>query len=787
MLSSHIKIAYRSLLHFKFFSLLNIIGLAVGMSTSVLLFLLVKFEMSYDRFHPDMDQVFRITTRVESRDGQILNVPTCLGWIPDEINKSEFSDLITCRVFNDQLGKKFRNRWQDEINFYYADSSFFKVFGFKLLSGNPEAILNEPYAVVLSESMAKDYFMDADPLNKKIEIQNDFHKVMGVMEDVPVNSHLQFDMLISFATFEAKYDVRERSLDFPVYLKVDPGVNEEYLSKLINKIQEIHREQYKESGISLESGLQKLSDIHLRSTDFTLTLSRPGSINDLVILFSLAVFILLITLSNFINLLTANNNIRIRDIGMRIVLGAQKRQLMSQLISESVLVGLFAAFIAIVLLEINLRPFSRIVDTPITLSFYKMAGLFILFILMAVISGLLTGWIHYLSITRFAPVQMISGLHVPLRKDSLKIILVILQFGIMIFLFSVLSVLIFQTRFMKQGDSGFERDNLYVFYEPFGDIRQDFTQLSDDISSLTGVVSVSASVGIPGEIQVVQNVWVEGDVMDNAILITENRVRQNYPETYRFQLADGEFFTGKGVNDTGNFILNESACEALGLTDPVGSVIHVWNHRDTVIGVVEDFHFRSWRDKIEPLVISRYFQPYRYITLRAESDTVKGLIQKVDSLLGVHIPGHDFIMFPMGKLYDMMYLDEDMNAMLFSGGALLAILIGIFGLFALTTYTTIRKTKEIGIRKAMGGSPANIFFFLGGGITKWILISALISTPIAWFAVNDWLQRFYYHIQNAWILIVLSIFLVLAIALITISYHILKITRKNPVDSLRYE
>ncbi|MCK5462850.1 MAG: FtsX-like permease family protein, partial [Bacteroidales bacterium] len=443
--------------------------------------------------------------------------------------------------------------------------------------------------------------------------------------------------------------------------------------------------------------------------------------------------------------------------------------------------------IAIVLFEINLAPFSRIVDTPISLPFYKLAMLFLLFIGLAVLSGFFTGWIHFLSVTRFSPVQMITGLSVHLRRGRLKTILVILQFGIIIFLFSVLSVLISQTQFMKHGDYGFELNNLYVFHEPSEYIRKDFTLLSDDISSLPGVKSVTASKGIPGDMPVVQNVWIDGDTEGNAILITEARVRQNYPETYRFQLVDGEFFSGKSMNDTGNFILNETACAALGLSDPVGSVINVSDHRDTVIGVVRDFHFRSLRDKIEPLVISRYFQPYRHITIRAESDNPWKMIHDIDSLLRIHLPGHELITYPLEKLHEQMYLDEDKQALLYSGGALLAIIIGIFGLFALTTYTTVRRTKEIGIRKAMGGSPTTIFFLLGGSIMKWILAATFIATPLAWFAVNDWLQGFYYHIQNAWLLIIMSILLAVGIALLTISFHILKITRKNPVDSLRYE
>jgi putative ABC transport system permease protein len=460
---------------------------------------------------------------------------------------------------------------------------------------------------------------------------------------------------------------------------------------------------------------------------------------------------------------------------------------MNHLIFESILLGLFAAFVAIVLFEINLGPFSRIMDTPIKLPFYQLVLLFILFVGMAVLSGFLTGWVHFLSVTRYSPVQMVSGPAIHLRRGRLKTILVILQFGIMIFLFSVLSVLIAQTRFMKHRDAGFDRDNLFVFYVTAGDIRKDFVPLSEKISALPGVISVSASMGIPGDMPVIQNAWVEGDVPENAILITEARVRHDYSETYRFQLVEGEFFKGNSVLDTGHFILNERACEVLGLSDPVGSVIHVSDHRDTVIGVVRDFHFRSLHDRIEPLVMSRYFHGYRHISVRAEPDSVSSLMHHADSLFRQQLPGHELIMVPLGKMHEMMYLDEDKQAMLYFGGALLAIVIGIFGLFALTTYATVRRTKEIGIRKAMGGSPSSIFLLLGKSIMKWILIAAIVAAPLALFAVDDWLQGFYYHINKAWLLIILSILGAIAIAMAAISYHIMRITRINPVDSLRYE
>jgi putative ABC transport system permease protein len=703
------------------------------------------------------------------------------------LNKAGFSEVTACRLFDNQLSSRYQDRIQGPFRFFFADSSFFEVFGFKLLSGDPDSILSLPYTVVLTRTTAREYFKNKNPLHQQMEIQNALYTVVGVMEDVPLNSHLQFDLLISFQTYEQEVDTRKRSLDYAIYLKVSQDATETYLAGLIDAIQQIHEKHYGSSGIFVESRLQEYRDIHLRSADFSMTLGRPGDMNDLIILSSLAVFILLITLSNFISLLTASNEIRIRDIGMRIVFGAQKRQLLSNLTYESILLGLFAAFIAIVLFEINLGPFSRIMDTPISLSFYQLALLFLLFIAMAVLSGFFTGWIHFLSVTRFSPIQVITGLFVQMRRSRLKTILVIIQFGIIIFLFSVLSVLIFQTRFMKHGDYGFDRENLSIFYEPTHNIRKGFIPLSDHISALPGVKSVTASVGIPGEMPVMQNVWTEGDVEENAILITEARVRQNYPETYRFQLVEGEFFSGKSLNDTGNFILNETACEALGLSDPIGSVINVSNHRDTVIGVVKNFHFRSLRDRIEPLVISRYHQLYRHITIRTESDNPGIVIHDIDSLLNIHLPGHELITYPLGKLHEQMYVDEDKQAMLYSGGALLAIVIGIFGLFALTTYTTVRRTKEIGIRKAMGGSPTTIFFLLGGSIIKWILAAALIATPLAWFAANNWLQGFYYHIQNAWLLIILSILLAISISMLTISYHILKITRVNPVDSLRYE
>jgi putative ABC transport system permease protein len=786
MLNSYLKIALRSLLHYRFLSVLNVLGLAVGMSTAMLLILFVGLELSYDRFHRDRDRIFRITSRVQSRDGQVMVLPTCLGWTPESIYKAGFTDVIACRVYDEQIGRQ-RNRPGDQMRIFYVDSTFFRVFSFKLLEGDPADILNKPYQVVLTRSLALRYFGTEDAINREFEINNRYYRVAGVMEDVPVNSHLQFDLLISFESLKYRLDIRRMSMDFALYMKLPTDFNEKYVSKLTAYVEKIHREHYPEIGPSLRFGLQKLTDIHLRSSGFTTNLGQTGNVKDLVILFSLALFIFLFTLANFINLLTANNNLRIRNIGMRIVLGARRQQLRNQLITESVLIGGVASFVAIVLLELGQRPFSVVVGKTLPLSFAGMTGIFMIFLSLAVLAGFLTGWIHFLSLTHHPPVRMISGLHVPLGRDRLKIILVIVQFATVIFLFSVMSVLVFQTRYMKQGDPGFERENLYVFYEPFSLIWNDFPPIGEDISSVPGVISVTASAGIPGEIPAIQNVWVDGDNMENAILISEDRVRQNFPETFRFHLVGGKFFEGGSRSDTGGFILNQSACQALGLSEPVGSVIHVWDHRDTVIGVVKDFHFKSWHNRIEPLVISRYFRPYRYITVRAESDTIKGTLVEVRDLLGRYLPTHYLTVYPLAKLYDTMYSNEDKNAMLFFCGALLAMIMGIFGLIGLTTYTTLRKTKEIGIRKAMGSSRANLFFILGGSIVRWMLLSALIAMPLAWLAVHDWMNRFFYKIGYAWALILCSVLLAIAIAFLTTSHHILRISRKNPVDSLRYE
>lgn len=787
MPGSHFKIAYRSLLHFKTLSILNIIGLAVGISTSVLLLLFVAVELSYDRFHPDRERIYRVTTKVNSPDGQVLYLPTCLGWTPEVIHEQGFPEVIATRVYRNQLGNNLWNGWKDQVRFYYADSTFFDLFGFRMLAGDPGRTLNEPGTVVISKSMAEKYFSDRDPLGKSIEIYKNFYKVCGVMEDVPFNSHLQFDVLISFVSLKKELDVRQRSMDFPVYLKVGSEADPGYLHKLSETIRIMHVKHYGEAGLSIETRLQNLEDVHLRSTELSATLHPPGDVNDLVILFSLAMFILLITISNFINLLTANNRIRIRDMGMRIVLGAQKRQLLYQLIRESVLVGLSAAFLSIVLIELNLGPFSSLVDAPIKLSFPGMAGLFLLIIAVSVILGFLSGWIHFISMIRFAPARMISGLRIPLKYDRLKVILVVIQFSIVIFIFSVLSVLLFQTRTMKKGDYGYDRENLFVFHEPFTMIRTEFESAAKDISTVPGVKAVTASLGIPGHNPVIQNAWKEGNAEANAIIITENRVNRDYVRTFRFEMLAGEGFSWDSPEADGGFLVNESAKEALGLEEPVGSVLNVWNHRDTVVGVLRDYHFKSWHDKIEPIVISRKLKPFRYITVRVESDTARAVLGQVQASLEKHFPGNNFMIFALSEMHDQMYEDEDKNTRLYSGGALLAIMIGIFGLIALTTYTTVRRTKEIGIRKAMGGDRSSIFLLLGGDTLRWILLSAIIATPLAWFAVNNWLQRFYYSIEYAGLLIILSVLLAMVLAMASIGWQLIRISRQNPLDSLRYE
>jgi putative ABC transport system permease protein len=499
----------------------------------------------------------------------------------------------------------------------------------------------------------------------------------------------------------------------------------------------------------------------------------------------LAIFILLITISNVINLITSKSENRLREIGMRMIAGAHKQDILKQLIIESFLIALVACFVALGFTELFLKPFSIIVGTNIEINYLGLIGLFGIFVVIAVLTSGITGLINSSYLSRLSPFQVLSVMRIHHEVSWIKIGLVIIQFTMMIFLLSLFTVLYIQVYFMKKKDPGFHRDDLLVYYEPFKRMVNDFEPIRTDLLNSVNIYDATASEGIPGVVTSVQNILVEGEPISKTILIHEHRVKDHYVSTYGMEIIAGENISeGK---DTAGFLLNETAVKMLGLESPVGTLVNVDRFKFPVVGVVRDFQFQSLHEPIEPLVISKYFSLYRHITLRVNTDSLDSVLHYADSILKVHFPEDNFTHFLLSDRYANMYSDEQKTSRLLSWGSLLAIIISMLGLFGLSSQTVIKRTKEIGIRKVNGGGRWDIMLMFLRDLFRWIFFSLIIALPLAGYVSGNWMKKFAYSIHGHWILIIVSGIVSMLIALFTVSYHTYSIGKKNPVDSLRYE
>jgi putative ABC transport system permease protein len=786
MLRNYLKVAYRNFVRNRFITSLNVIGLAIGMSSATILFMYIFLELSFDRFHKGKNEIFRVVQHAGVSGSNSLTIPSTLGYVAPYINQEFYPHVIAARMYNTETGNRFAFSDIQHVRFYYTDSTIFKIFTFPFIYGQPEYQLKTANSVVLTKHIAEKYFGEGDPVGKSFEIHGRNFTVTAVLRDIPVNSHLQFDLMLPFDAYPRKHLIKDMPLDFPTYVRINKNtLKKDGENKILRVIGDIVNTHYASSGIFVTTTLQPLKDIHLGSGKFDTDIHQSGDKDTIIILSFLAIFILLITISNVINLITSRSENRLREIGMRMIAGAYQQDILKQLVTESFLIALAACFVALGFTELFMKPFSMIVGINLEINYIGLIGLFGIFVVIAIITSGITGLINSSYLSRLSPFQVLSVIRIHHEISWIKIGLVIIQFAMMIFLLSLFTVLYIQVHFMKKKDPGFQRDGLLVYYEPFKRMAKDFEPVRKDFLNSANIFDATASEGIPGVATSVQNIWIEGETESNSKLIHEHRVKDHYVSTYGMEIIAGKDISGG--KDTSGFLLNETAVKMLGLESPAGTVVNVDRFKFPVVGVVRDFQFHSLHDSIEPLVISKYFPLYRYITLRINRDSLVNALNYADSVLKIYYPDNNFSHFLLSDRYASMYGDEQKTSRLLSWGSLLAIVISILGLFGLSSQTVIKRTKEIGIRKANGGGRLDVMLMFLKDLFRWIFFSLVIALPLAGYVSGNWMKKFAYSIQGHWILIIVAGIFSLLIALLTVSYHTYSIGKKNPVDSLRYE
>jgi putative ABC transport system permease protein len=791
MFKNYLKVSFRNIFRHKVHSLINIVGLAIGMAACLLLSLWLLDELSYDRFHENADRIYRVVYEYQEngRIKRIASTPAPLG--PALVN--EFPGIQKVVRFGEN---GFLVRYQDRMfheSVFWADPNIFEVFTFPLLAGNPKTALKEPYSILISEEMRDKYFGNNDPLGKTLTLNEwQDYKISGIFKNIPGNSHFRFQFLGAFNDYAARHQDQWGIANYYTYILTSKDFSmqtyQEKLPQFIEKYKgKKSLEMYKDS-----YPLQPLTSIHLHS-QLRNEIEPNRTMGTIYIFSAIALFILLIACLNYINLATARYVNRAKEVGMRKILGATRPQLIKQFLGESFLFAIIAMIIAAVLAQLYLPMFNALSAKKLELHYFN--NLFILSGMIGIVFlvGLFSGIFPALHITMFQPLNTIKGIFAIDSKISrLRKPLVLFQFIISI-VFIISSILITnQLHYLKTKTLGFDKANIInipiyskVAWEKYETVKNEFLKYAD-------ISAVCASNFFPTKTAGYNmSYWHEGVGQSQYPMIGCLMVDTDFLETFKLKLIEGRNFSRQFPSDTERaFILNRSAVREFGWTpeQAIGKEFSVGgNPKGTVIGVVEDFHFESLQRKMRPVALLIDPQEFSHFSVRLNPQNVPNTLRFIKNKWQELVPGQMFEYSFLDEDFDRLYKTEMRLGKIFIIAAALAIIIACMGLFGLAAFTVEQRSKEIGIRKVLGASVPEIVFLLSKEFTRWVLLANIVAWPIAWCAMQKWLQNFAYRITILPWPFFLAGLLAFLIALLTVSYKAIRAASANPVEALRYE
>jgi putative ABC transport system permease protein len=808
MFKNYFKIVFRNARKNPLYVLINIFGLAVGMAVSILIFLFVQHELSYDQYHEKADRIYRVSRSWSNPDGE---VSLHLGHAAPPFGpliQSDFGDDVQAavRIFNFNPLVKYGENAFEEERFFFADPEVFEVFSFNLLQGDPKTILQDADAIVVSESTARKYFGTDNPVGKELEMvlagQPASFQVRGVMEDMPDNSHFHADFLASMVPVVTFYGGQEAfmsnygSNNFSTYLLLKEGVDPKSLEAKLPEMIDRHLPE-NQAGIAASKGtkltLWPLTDIHLYS-NLDSEIEPNGNIDYVYIYLAVALFILLIACINFMNLSTARSSLRSMEVGLRKVMGADKILLVRQFMGESFVMTFISLVLALLIVYFFLPTFSDFTDKQLSLNFIENPEYLLSLAGLVLIVGIVSGSYPALFLSGFSPSKVLKGAFKAGKgHENFRSVLVVGQFAISVVLIVAVLVVVRQLNFMQSKDLGFAKDDLVVL-PTSAYINENYLIIKDRLENHSGIQAVSMSSRVPsGRLLDSQggSAEVNGELSQINVRIADIHVSHDYLKTYGIPIVKGRDFDFKLASDsTEAFVLNEAAIRAVGWASPeeaIGKQFQYGGRRGFVTGVMKDFHFESLHQPIVPIVFMISQDRNNLVSIKydaAEKEQVLAYLKEEWASLRPDFP------------FDPLFVDEGFNAQyeaeervktiftFFSG---LAVLISILGLFGLTTFATAQRTREIGIRKVMGAETGNILTLLGKDFMKLVLIGFLIAIPISWFGMSSWLEDFAYKIGISWTVFLWAGLIAGIIAAVTVTSQTLKAAWADPVKSIKNE
>lgn len=801
---NYVKVAWRNSLKSKAFSLINLAGLAIGLAVCLLIMQYVYFERSYDEFHENNPNIYRVQLdrTYPDRHDQSAGCTAFLGPALQERMPEirDYTKLWGTSHVNNVLVYDNEAHLDDKL--FYADNSFFKIFSFPMLEGNPETALAEPFSMVLTESSAKKIFGDASPIGKSIRYSGGFgtqqYQVTGIVEDPPENSHLRFNTLVSFQTLVQQTDGNAHNSDgwnaFLTYLLLEPEAEPQALEAKFPAFVRENYSRYLEDGTQVALHLQAVPSIHLRS-NLRFEPSTNGSIKVVRILLFTAIFILGTAWINYINLATAKAMERAKEVGVRKVVGAEKGDLRRQFLIEAVLLNVVSLVLAVVIALLGLPLLNQMTGTHIP-AFSFLADPKVLLIMLGVfiLGVFLSGFYPAFISASFSPSRVLSGKPEAIRGISLRKILVVFQFGISIVLIGGSFIVFKQVSYMMKKDIGMNIDQTLVLEGPgvrdstYEDRLDGF---KDRVTNYTFVSGITNSTDIPGK----EITWVNNSVRwarkpeNELVSLPFIGVDDGFFKTFDLPLIAGRKFDENFQDDADKLILTEAAVELFGFESPDAAIDEeIIDNGDSfrVIGVVENYHQESLSFGYRPIVFRYFKTASSYYSVKLNTEDLQQSILELEREWNASFPGNPFSYFFLDEFFERQYRSDQLFGKLFGFFTALGIFVACIGLLGLSSHTVHKRTKEIGIRKVLGANTEQILFLISREHLGLILFAAILGTPLAYWLMSNWLSNYAFAIDLHWWYFTIPVVLLLLIAFLTISFHALKAALANPVEAINH-
>jgi putative ABC transport system permease protein len=789
MFQNYMKVTLRTIRRHKGFSFINIVGLAVGMACVIIIMLWVRYELSFDRHHQKADRIFRVAS-----ESHAYPPPTKMVVTPPPMAHAliqEFPEIEASARLSRGGRKKLFSHGNKHFyeSFFAVDPSFFEIFTFEFVGGEPGSAFSDPFSIVLSEHQARKFFGNQNPMGQIIQFDEKTElAVTGIVKNIPSQSHLTRDIFIPFETWGKLYEEplhAWRYWSFHTYVLTRPNVNIAEIEIKFPAFAEKH-------GIPKQKlFLQPLLSIHLHS-HFQGEISPNTHVSTLLLFGSIAVLILIIACINYMNLTTARSSARFKEVGTRKVVGAHRSQISRQFLGESVIMAMFSLILSLFLVHLFLPLFNSLAERNLALSGERIFQILPGILLLVLFVGMFAGSYPAIFLSSFKPIAILkAGLRKGSQKKRLRNVLVVAQFSVSLILIIATLLVKSQLDFVRDKEMGFERDQIVVVPLLDNKIRQNVGPVLEELKRNPQILYAASSMHLPNDVGASTTIKWPGKPDDAQIWVKVSEASYDFPDLYGIKILEGRSFSREFPSDeNGAFLVNESARKIIGDDFRLGIGLSHWGRPEPsgqIVGIMKDFHINSIHEEIQPFYI--YLNPNRgqHLSIKIQGGSIPNTIKFIRETMEKFSPYYPFEYRFFDDLFNMAYIEEQKMGRMFGVFALIAVFIACMGVFGLSAFLAEQKRKEIGIRKVLGASVSKIVYMLSRELMWLVLFANIIGWPIAYYAMSRWLENFAYRTNIHIGIFLLSSVLIFAISFVTLGYQAVKAARANPVDSLRYE